>query len=222
MEELLSPPKRVLIGPHGLEGDLLLPQRARALIVFAHASGATRRSPRNQHVAQFMHEQQLGTLLFDLLRPDEAKDENAHVDVALLSRRIGEVIDWLDRRPALCALPIGLFGAGTGAAAALDAAAANPKRIFAIVSRGGRPDLAHTALSRVHASTLLIAGGADAEAVALNRNAARRLKDPSELAIVPGVANLLEEHAALDRVTQLATDWFIAHLPKNARAAWPA
>ncbi len=209
MEEQLYLPKRVLIGPQALEGELLLPPRAQALIVFAHGSGSGRRSPRNLQVAHALNEQRLGTLLFDLLRPEEALDRANVFDVELLGRRVTGAIDWLDRRPSLAALPLGLFGASTGAAAA------RPERVFAVVSRGGRPDLAGNALPRVGAPTLLIVGGADTEVLALNRHALSQLTEESELAVVPDATHLFEERGALERVTQLAGNWFIAHLPDN-------
>ena len=217
MEEQLYLPKRVLIGPQALEGELLLPPRAQALIVFAHGSGSGRRSPRNLQVAHALNEQRLGTLLFDLLRPEEALDRANVFDVELLGRRVTGAIDWLDRRPSLAALPLGLFGASTGAAAALVAAAARPERVFAVVSRGGRPDLAGDALPRVSAPTLLIVGGADTEVLALNRHALSQLTDESELAVVPDATHLFEERGALERVTQLAGNWFSAHLPDQQK-----
>ncbi len=146
MEQQLYLPKRVSIGAQALEGALVLPPRAQALIVFAHGSGSGRRSPRNLQVAHALNEQRLGTLLFDLLRPEEALDRDNVFDIELLGRRVTDAMEWLERRPSLAALPLGLFGASTGAAAALVAAAARPERVFAVVSRGGRPDLAGTAL----------------------------------------------------------------------------
>ena len=216
MEGLRYLPKRVLVGPQALEGELALPPRAQALIVFAHGSGSGRRSPRNLQVAHALNEQRLGTLLFDLLRPEEAGDRANVFDIELLGRRVTDAIEWLDRRPSLAALPLGLFGASTGAAAALVAAAARPERVFAVVSRGGRPDLAGNALPRVGAPTLLIVGGEDTEVLALNRHALSQLTDQSELAVVPGATHLFEERGALERVTQLAGNWFVAHLPDNA------
>lgn len=217
MEDLLDPPKQVLIGPQALEGDLVLPPRAQALIVFAHGSGSGRRSPRNLQVAHALNEQRLGTLLFDLLQPEEALDRDNVFDIELLGRRVTDAIEWLERRPSLAALPLGLFGASTGAAAALVAAAARPERVFAVVSRGGRPDLAGNALPRVGAPTLLIVGGADTEVLVLNRRALSQLTDQSELAVVPGATHLFEERGALERVTQLAGNWFIAHLPEHPK-----
>ena len=224
MEELFDPPKQVLIGPQALKGELVLPPRAHALIVFAHGSGSSRRSPRNLQVAHALNEQRLGTLLFDLLRPEEALDRANVFDIELLGRRVTDVIEWLERRPSLAALPLGLFGASTGAstgaAAALVAAAARPQRVFAVVSRGGRPDLAGDTLPRVGAPTLLIVGGADTEVLALNQHTLSQLTDQSELAVVPGATHLFEERGALERVTQLAGNWFSAHLPhKRSRTA---
>ena len=219
MEELLYLPKRVLIGPQALEGELLLPPRAQALIVFAHGSGSGRRSPRNLQVAQALNEQRLGTLLFDLLRPEEALDRANVFDIELLGRRVTDAIEWLDRRPSLATLPLGLFGASTGAAAALVAAAARPERVFAVVSRGGRPDLAGNALPRVGAPTHQIVGGADTEVLALNRHALSQLTDESELAVVPGATHLFEERGAIERVTHLAGDWFRVHLPDKPKGS---
>jgi pimeloyl-ACP methyl ester carboxylesterase len=216
MDELPDPPKRALIGPQALEGDLVLQPHAQALIVFAHGSGSSRRSPRNLQVAHALNERNLGTLLFDLLQPEEALDRNNVFDIELLGRRVTDAIEWLDGRPALATLPLGLFGASTGAAAALVAAAARPERVFAVVSRGGRPDLAGASLPRVHAPTLLIVGGADTEVLALNRHALSQLTDASELTVVPDATHLFEERGALERVTQLAGNWFIAHLPDTA------
>ncbi|MGZ5715983.1 MAG: dienelactone hydrolase family protein [Caldimonas sp.] len=213
MDELPDPPKQVLIGSQALEGDLVLPPHARALVAFAHGSGSSRRSPRNLQVARALNERGLGTLLFDLLGSEEALDRANVFDIELLGGRVADAIEWLDGRPELAGLPVGLFGARTGAAAALVAAAARPERVFAVVSRGGRPDLAGASLSRVRAPTLLIVGGADTEVLALNRRALGHLGDASELAIVPGATHLFEERGALEHVTRLAGDWFIAHLP---------
>ncbi|WP_414652281.1 dienelactone hydrolase family protein [Ideonella sp.] len=214
---MLLTPKRVQIGPQALDGDLIVPPQARGLVVFAHGSGSSRRSPRNQQVARALNDEDLATLLFDLLLPAEAEDRRNVFDIELLGQRIVEAIDWLDRRPALANLPLGLFGASTGAAAALFGAAERPKRVKAVVSRGGRPDLAKDALRRVTAPTLLIVGGADAEVLALNREALTQLRKPSELAVVPGATHLFEESGALERVTQLAGRWFTTHLAAAAK-----
>ncbi|MGM9488272.1 dienelactone hydrolase family protein [Ideonella sp. YS5] len=212
MEELLTQPKRVLVGLEALEGDLTLPPQARGLVVFAHGSGSTRRSPRNREVAHALQELSLGTLLFDLLTPDEATERSLVFDIELLGRRLLETIEWLDRRPALASLPLGLFGASTGAAAAFVAAAERPDRVAAIVSRGGRPDLAAGALPKVKAPTLLIVGGADTEVLELNRAALKLLHGPASLRLVPRATHLFEEAGALQRVTDLAAQWFTDHL----------
>lgn len=209
------PPKRLLIGSLGLEGDLRMPENARALVVFAHGSGSSRRSPRNQQVAQALHDVGLGSLLFDLLLPQEATERAKVFDIGLLAHRVGESIDWLDHRPSLARLPLGLFGASTGAAAALVAAADRADRVRAVVSRGGRPDLAGAALSRVAAPTLLIVGGRDTEVLALNRQALQQMNTQSELSIVPGATHLFEEAGALEQVAELAARWFLLHLPSH-------
>jgi len=219
MQDLMLMPKRVQIGPQALEGDLIVPPQARGLVLFAHGSGSSRRSPRNRQVARALNDEDFGTLLFDLLLPDEAQDRSNVFDIELLGRRIVEAIDWLDRRPALAGLPLGLFGASTGAAAALLGAAERPKRVQAVVSRGGRPDLAKDALPRVTAPTLLVVGGADTEVLAMNREALAQLRKPSELAVVPGATHLFEESGALERVTQLAVRWFATHLRAAAKEA---
>lgn len=217
MQDLLSPPKRVLVGPQALDGDLTVPPDAEALIVFAHGSGSSRRSPRNQQVAQALNEQGLATLLFDLLRPEEAADRENVFEITLLGSRMVEAIDWIGRRPSLAALPIGLFGASTGAAGALVAAAQRPDRVFAVVSRGGRPDLAKPALAKVQAPTLLIVGGADKEVLLLNKQAQAQMGAHCELAIVPGATHLFEERGALERVTDLAFNWFSGQLQSRGR-----
>lgn len=217
VEPAASPPKRVRVGPHALEADLELPSQPRGLIVFAHGSGSTRRSPRNLQVARALQAQGLGTLLFDLLTPEEAADRRNVFDIALLGERVVETLDWVERRPALAPLPLGLFGASTGAAAALVAAAARPGRVHAVVSRGGRPDLAADALPGVQAPTLLIVGGADTEVLALNRQALQRLTRDAELAVVPRATHLFEESGALEKVTALAVAWFARHLCERER-----
>lgn len=213
MEDVvLSPPKHVLIGAQALQGELALPPRPRGLVVFAHGSGSSRRSPRNRAVARTLQEHDLATLLFDLLQPAEADDRANVFDIDLLADRIADTIDWLGRRPALAHLPLGLFGASTGAAAALVAAARLPERVRAVVSRGGRPDLAGDALARVRAPTLLIVGAADAEVQDLNRQAYARLRGPKRIEIVPRASHLFLEAGALDAVVQSAGDWFGEHL----------
>lgn len=205
----------VAVGPHRLPGVLESPVGATALVLFAHGSGSSHRSARNRHVAEALHRAGLATLRFDLLSEAEAADR-AHVfDIALLAARLVGAIDWAAARPALAALPLGLFGASTGAAAALVAAAARPRRVRAVVSRGGRPDLAADAWPQVRVPTLLIVGGDDREVLQLNRAALRGLAalgERARLEIVPGATHLFEEPGALDAVATLAADWFARHL----------
>ena len=204
-------------------GALALPPHARGVVVFAHGSGSGRFSPRNQAVARTLFDAGLGTLLMDLLTPEEeARDRvTAHLrfDIGLLARRVIAAIDWLaadavigDLPEALRDLPVGCFGASTGAAAALVAAAERPDRVHAVVSRGGRPDLAGDALPRVRAPTLLIVGGRDTQVIELNRQAQAQLGGESRLEIVPGAGHLFEEPGALEQVAALSRDWFLRHL----------
>lgn len=193
-----------------LPGDLSLPAAcvARALIIFVHGSGSSRLSPRNRQVAAALVRRGFATLLFDLLCAAEGRDEAARFDILLLARRLVAVTDWVSRQPALTALPIGYFGASTGAAAALIAAALPNSRVRAVVSRGGRPDLAFDKLTQVGAPTLLIVGGADDAVIELNRQAYAALASVKRLAIVPGATHLFEEPGTLDEVARLAGDWF--------------
>lgn len=199
-----------------VEGDLVLPPQARGLVLFAHGSGSSRSSPRNQHVACILRHRALGTFLLDLLQPEEARDRHRVFDVELLGERLVQVIDWVVRQRGLASMPIGLFGASTGAAAALIAAARRPAQVAAVVSRGGRPDLAGEALSGVLAPTLLIVGGADREVLYLNRAAARLMLCTRRLQVVRGASHLFEEPGALDQVAALADTWFGAHLASKA------
>jgi putative phosphoribosyl transferase len=203
-------------GDATLAGTLAVPAGARGVVVFAHGSGSGRFSPRNRAVAAELQRAGLATLLMDLLTPaeeaEDARTARLRFDVGLLGRRVVAAIDWLAGAPELGQLPVGCFGASTGAAAALIAAAERPERVGAVVSRGGRPDLAGAALSRVTAPTLLIVGGRDTQVIELNRAAQARLAGPSRLEIVPGAGHLFEEPGALARVTELARDWFLAHL----------
>lgn len=199
-----------------LEGALVLPPRAAGIVVFAHGSGSSRFSPRNHYVADVLHEGGLGTLLFDLLTASEhAIDEltrELRFDIDLLTRRLTGAIDWLVSETGTARFPIGLFGASTGAAAALRAAAARPDRVAAVVSRGGRPDLAMDALPQVRAPTLLIVGGLDGPVIGMNRAAAARLETLHRVEIVEGATHLFEEPGKLEEVAQLARDWFQQHL----------
>jgi putative phosphoribosyl transferase len=199
-----------------LDGDLELPTRASGIVLFAHGSGSSRFSPRNRWVAEQLRRRGLGTLLMDLLTPDEAaRDERTgehRFDVHLLGRRLVAALDWLSSEARTETLPVGLFGASTGAAGALIAAAERPDPVRAVVSRGGRPDLAGEALGRVAAPTLLIVGGEDHVVIGLNRDAAARLGAPHRLEIVPGASHLFEEPGALEQVAELASSWFGEHL----------
>jgi pimeloyl-ACP methyl ester carboxylesterase len=206
---------RVPVGDTVLEGDLVLPEAASGIVLFAHGSGSSRHSPRNRQVAARLNEAQLGTLLVDLLTPAEERLDlvtaEHRFDIELLARRLVGVVDWLRRGPAE-SLPIGLFGASTGAAAALVAAAARPEDVGAVVSRGGRPDLAGSALPQVRAPTLLIVGGADPVVLELNQQAFELLQTEKQLVVIPGATHLFEEPGALQEVARLAADWFTKHL----------
>jgi dienelactone hydrolase len=199
-----------------LEGNLNTPPAARGLVVFAHGSGSGRFSPRNRAVAETLVEAGLATLLIDLLTAaEEAVDlrtRRLRFDIPLLGRRVIAAVDWLADEATTKDLAVGCFGASTGAAAALIAAAERPDRVLAVVSRGGRPDLAGEALRRVTAPTLLIVGGNDAEVLRLNRQALQALPGKSRLVVVPGATHLFEEPGALARVAVLARDWFVRHL----------
>jgi len=206
---------RISVDSGSIEGDLVVPDAARGVVVFAHGSGSSRHSSRNKHVAAAVRAGGLGTLLFDLLTAaEEQLDERTRAlrfDIGLLAQRLVAVTDALEDVPSAQGLPVGYFGASTGAAAALVAATDRPA-VRAIVSRGGRPDLAGDALPRVTAPTLLIAGELDREVVALNRAARARLAGPSELVIVKGATHLFEEPGALDDVARLATRHFTRYL----------
>lgn len=212
-------PVKILAGGATLEGDLCIPRNAQGVVLFAHGSGSSRQSPRNRYVAQFLRDWGLATLLFDLLTAEEEKIDiqtgHLRFDIRLLVGRLSQATDWLKQSSEAASLKIGYFGASTGAAAAL-VAAAERTDISAIVSRGGRPDLAGTALSRVRASTLLIVGGNDPAVLALNREALERLKGDKELAIVSGATHLFEEAGALEEVARLAANWFLKYLGKSA------
>lgn len=202
----------VHVGPKALAGELVIPVDPTGLVVFAHGSGSSRSSPRNRWVAGVLHGRRLATLLFDLLAEDEAADRQAVFDIALLARRVVQALDWARQRDELAALHIGLFGASTGAAASLVAAATRPAAVGAVVSRGGRPDLATEALEKVQAPTLLVVGGEDTDVLALNRTAFRRLSCTKRLEVVPRADHLFNDPGALDAVAALAADWFETHL----------
>jgi putative phosphoribosyl transferase len=207
---------RVAAGAVTLEGNLSLPKGAGGIVLFAHGSGSSRHSPRNRYVARLLNQAKLATLLVDLLTSDEEAIDmrTAHLrfDIGLLAQRLVAVTDWLTEHPDTRQLRVGYFGASTGAAAALVAAAERPDVVGVVVSRGGRPDLAGHALARVRAPTLLIVGGNDFPVIDLNRAALAQLRCEKQLVIVPGATHLFEEPGALDEVARLAREWFERHL----------
>ena len=207
----------VQAGEVALEGILAVPDTARGIVVFAHGSGSSRFSSRNRYVARVLYEAGLATLLFDLLTAQEHAIDvitrEFRFDIALLGTRMIATLDWLGAETAVAGQPIGLFGASTGAAAALHAAAARPDRVAAVVSRGGRPDLAMPELKRVRAPTLLIVGGLDLAVIEMNRAAERALGAPCRIAVVAGATHLFEEPGTLEQVAALARDWFLQYLP---------
>jgi len=202
---------QIRVGTALIEGDLTVPEPARGLVVFAHGSGSSRFSQRNRFVADMLVGGGFATLLLDLLtRQEDAVDQRTReyrFDIERLGHRVVAGIDWATGVPALSPLPIACFGASTGAAAALIAAAERSEFVHAVISRGGRPDLAGEALARVLAPTLLIVGGDDTDVIQLNQAAMRRMHAPAQLAIVPGATHLFEEPGALDQVCRLALDW---------------
>ncbi|WP_404712621.1 dienelactone hydrolase family protein [Sphingomonas sp. MMS24-J13] len=207
------------VSPNGLAALLAVPVQPSGIVVFAHGSGSGRLSPRNNEVADRLHEAGIATLLLDLLMADEEEERANVFDIPLLASRLAGAVDWLTGLPAVKHLPIGYFGASTGAGAALLAASGPDRRIRAIVSRGGRPDLAGArALARVEAPTLLIVGGRDTPVIALNRAAMRHLHCPTKLIIVPGAHHLFEEPGALDAVIGHATRWFSSHFEEACDA----
>jgi putative phosphoribosyl transferase len=213
MEDVSIPSSSVL-----LEGILAVPGKSRGVVVFAHGSGSSRFSRRNQDVARVLQQAGLATLLFDLLTADESSQDVEtglyRFNIPLLARRLTDAIDWLAALPATQTLDVGLFGASTGAGAALIAAAARPARVRAVVSRGGRPDLADDALPRVQAPTLLIVGALDTQVIELNETAARRLACEHRMTLVPRATHLFEEPGTLEEVARLAADWFSIYMPQ--------
>jgi dienelactone hydrolase len=199
-----------------LQGNLRIPPAADGIVVFAHGSGSGRLSPRNRFVADVLVKTGLATLLIDLLTQEEEmidlETAELRFDIRLLAERLGGVTDWLAGEPSTAGLVIGYFGASTGAAAALIAAADRPKTVRAIVSRGGRPDLAASALRRVRQPTLLIVGGEDDVVIQLNRQALQELSGTKQLVIIPGATHLFEEPGALEQVAALASEWFLRYL----------
>ena len=209
---------RIDTGDVTLEGNLLVPRGATGVVVFAHGSGSSRFSSRNRYVAQVLRQGGLGTLLIDLLTaPEEAIDERTRhlrFDIGLLADRLAGATKWLAARPDTRDLRVGLFGASTGGGAALVAAARLPERIGAVVSRGGRPDLAGPSLPQVKAPTLLIVGGNDVPVIAMNREAYEQMTAERRMEIVPGASHLFEEPGTLEKVAQLARDWFAKYLSR--------
>nr|WP_296072173.1 alpha/beta family hydrolase [uncultured Actinoplanes sp.] len=211
------PIHRVRAGEASLDGDLTVPGAATGVVLFAHGSGSSRHSPRNRSVASALHQRGLATLLADLLTPGDAAARPApgrdpRFDIELLAGRLIGLIDWTGHHPETAHLPLGLFGASTGAAAALVAAAARPDEVGAVVSRGGRPDLAGPALAQVTAPTLLLVGERDTAVLDLNEQARQALPAPAEMRIIPGATHLFEEEGALDAVAGEAARWFTTHL----------
>ena len=206
---------QIAAGKVNLEGELCLPPRAGGIVVFAHGSGSSRHSPRNRMVARVLRDAGLATLLFDLLTPAEEavdiKTAELRFNIGFLAQRLIQATDWVKGNPVTENLALGYFGASTGAAAALVAAAQRPD-VKAVVSRGGRPDLAIPVLLQVKAPTLLIVGGYDTTVISMNREALKRLNAEKELVIVPGASHLFEEPGTLDRVAELARDWFLKYL----------
>jgi pimeloyl-ACP methyl ester carboxylesterase len=213
--DLRSEPVRVPAGRLQLEGDLTLPRDPIGIVLFAHGSGSSRHSPRNRYVAEVLQADRMGTLLMDLLTLQEERAERytAHLrfDIGMLAQRLVAATDWLASRDDTRGLPIGYFGASTGAGASLVAAAQRPEHIAAIVSRGGRPDLAGDALPLVRAPTLLIVGGLDGPVIEMNQEALDQLRCEKRLVIVPGATHLFEEPGTLEQVAALAREWFATH-----------
>ncbi len=213
MENSATLARTVYIPPIGLPGTLQIPGEATSLVVFAHGSGSSRLSPRNMLVAGELNKRGMATLLFDLLTADEEAERANVFNISLLAGRVVDAVDWLGRDPLTRQFSIGLFGASTGAAAALVAAAQLGNRIRAVVSRGGRPDLAGAAvLDRLHTPTLLIVGGVDFQVIELNQSAFARLRGPKALEIVPGASHLFPEPGALEAVIAHAVHWFETYL----------
>jgi dienelactone hydrolase len=207
---------QVSAGPAVLEGNLDVPEGARGVALFAHGSGSDRHSPRNRYVAGTLREAGLATLLVDLLTSEEEevdlRTRQLRFDIGLLTERLVGATDWIAQNPDTRNLSVGYFGASTGAGAALAAAAERPEEVGAVVSRGGRPDLAGDSLSRVQAPTLLIVGGNDIPVIGMNREAMEQMRVEKELEIVPGATHLFEEPGALEEVARLAAEWFVHHL----------
>lgn len=214
--------RQVRVGALGLPGEFVQVPAAMGVCVFAHGSGSSHRSVRNRQVAHTLHGYQLSTLLFDLLTEPEADDRAKVFDIPLLAGRLVQALNWLEADAVHGQLPVGLFGASTGAGAALVATAAHPGRVAAVVSRGGRPDLANHYLEHVRAPTLLIVGGLDVEVLRLNREAMRLMHCQTRLEVVPGATHLFEEPGAMETVAHLAGSWFAHHLAGAPHVVHPS
>jgi pimeloyl-ACP methyl ester carboxylesterase len=206
----------VLVGARQLPGRLATPEHARGLVIFAHGSGSSRLSPRNAYAAERLRADGLATLLFDLLSEREGHDRRNVFNIALLAERVADAVDWARADVRAGALPIGLFGASTGAAAAIVAATMREGEVAAVVSRGGRPDLAGAALAQLAAPTLLIVGGEDRDVIALNQHAQSAMRCRSKLVIIPGAGHLFEEPGTLEAALDAASGWFRTHLDETA------
>ncbi|MGX1199446.1 dienelactone hydrolase family protein [Parvibaculum sp. MBR-TMA-1.3b-4.2] len=211
----IVPAREVDVGSQKLKGILNVPMDAKGLVIFAHGSGSSRLSPRNMRVAEELQSRGLATLLLDLLTPREAADRRNVFDVVLLAGRLVGATSWAEAQPELQGLAIGYFGASTGAAAALVAAAKPGNHVAAVVSRGGRPDVAEPMLMHVRSPVLLLAGARDGEVVDLNRRALKALRGTKEIVIVPGAGHLFEEPGAMEQVMQHALRWFLTYLPRD-------
>jgi dienelactone hydrolase len=202
--------------PVAIQGSLTIPNEARGIVLFAHGSGSSRHSPRNQYVARELNAGGLATLLIDLLTTDEEivdqRTRHLRFDIDLLAERLAGAMEWISQQDGIHPLNIGIFGASTGAGAALVAAAAHPMLVKAVVSRGGRPDLAGAALASVRAPTLLIVGGADTPVIEMNEQALQKINAVKQIEIIPGATHLFEEAGTLEKVAELAREWFMEHL----------
>jgi putative phosphoribosyl transferase len=215
----MSEDVRIPIGGAVLPGELSIPADPIGVVLFAHGSGSSRRSPRNRHVAEVLNDGRFATLLFDLLSEDEDQGPDARFDIELLTDRLLRARHWIAGRSDLAHLRYGYFGASTGAAAALRAAAAEPLGVAAVVTRGGRPDLAFEALEQLVTPTLLIVGAGDPDVIDLNLSALERIRGEKRMAIIPGAGHLFDEPGALDRVAELARRWFESHLADRREAS---
>ena len=218
-----TPPQRnessIAVGDAVLKGWLEIPARASGIVVFVHGSGSSRFSVRNNSVAKYLREGRLATLLFDLLTSDEDRIDSVtreyRFDIPLLSQRLSSAVDWLSKQAEAADLPVGLFGSSTGAAAALIVAASIPDRVSAVVSRGGRVDLAGDYLNKVEAPTLMVVGGVDYEVLKINTVAREQVRGTSEIAVVEQASHLFEEPGALEQVASLTRDWFVKYLTRR-------